>query len=71
MIDTYLDGLLKTEGVLFAEANSGPFEHLGLLGEVRDGEGLVLGEKSLIVGTDQVVDLVEEVLAALDPLLSF
>ena len=68
---SYLDGLLQAQSVLFTEADAGPFEHLGLLSEVRDGERLVLGEKSLIVGTNQVVDLVEEVLAALDPLLSF
>ena len=68
---TYLDRLLETEGVLFTEANASPFEHLGLLSEVRDSESLVLSQQWLILRADEVIDFVEQVFAALNPLLSF
>ena len=68
---TYLDRLLKSDSVFLAKADSSPFEHLCLLGEVGDGERLVLCEQRLILTADQVIDLVEQVLASLHPAIPF
>ena len=67
----YLDRLLKTESVLLTEANASPFQHLSLFSEVRNGERLVLGQKGLVFSSDEVVDFIEEILAALNPCFSF
>ena len=67
----YLDGLLEAKGVLLSETDAGPLEHLCLLSEVGNRKGLVLGQERFVPARDQVVDLVEEIPAALDPLLSF
>jgi len=66
-----LDGLLETKSVVFTEANAGPIEHLGFLREVGDAERLVLGKKDAVLRRDQIIDLVEKVLAAANPILSF
>ena len=62
---------METKSVVFTEANAGPIEHLGFLREVGDAERLVLGKKDAVLRRDQIIDLVEKVLAAANPILSF
>lgn len=71
MIATYFDRLLKAQNSLLTEANAGPFEHLGFLGKVRNTELLVLGQEGAIASRDKVINLVEEVFAAANPVESF
>ena len=59
LIFTYLDRLLKSDCVLSAKAYASPFEHLGLLGKVRDIEGSILRKQCLVSITDQVIDFVK------------
>jgi len=54
-----LDRLLKSDCVLSAKADASPFEHLGLLGKVRDIEGSILRKQCLVSITDQVIDFVK------------
>ena len=68
---TYLDRLLKSDSVFLAKADSSPFEHLCLLSKVWDGESLVLGQQGPILTADQIIDLVEQVLASLHPCVPF
>ena len=68
---TYLDRLLKSDRVFLAKADSSPFEHLCLLSKVWDGESLVLGQQGPILTADQIIDLVEQVLASLHPCVPF
>ena len=68
--ESYLDGLLQTERVLFAKADTGPLQHGCLLGEVRNREPLVLGKYLSVFTTDQVINFVQQVLALLHPLIS-
>lgn len=63
-IQTYLEGLGNTEGVLLVEANSSPLQSICLLEEVGQAEESLL---VVLTGVDLVADLVEEVPAALDP----
>ena len=68
---TYLDGFLEAKGVFLTKADSSPFEHLGLFGKVRNLELGILCQKRAVLGRDQIVDLVEEISASLNPLVSF
>ena len=68
---TYLDRLLKSDSVFLAKADSSPFEHLCLLSKVGDGESLVLGQQGSVLAADQVIDLVQQVLASLHPGIPF
>ena len=63
-MQTYLEGLRNSEGVLLVEADAGPLQSIRLLEEVGQAEESLLAG---LPGGDRVADLVEEVLAALDP----
>ena len=54
-----------------AETDASPFEHLCLLREIRDRKRLIRREQGLILAANQIVDLVEQILASLHPLVSF
>ena len=71
LILTYLDRLLKSDCVILTEANSSPLEHLRLLSEIRNRKRLVLREQGPVLAADQVIDLIEQILAPLHPLVSF
>ena len=54
-----------------AETDASPFEHLCLLRKIRDRKRLIRREQGLILAAYQIVDLVEQILASLHPLVSF
>ena len=64
---TYLDGLLQTERVLFAKADTGPFQHGGLFSEVRNREPLVPGKDLSVFAVNEVVNFVQQILALSHP----
>ena len=71
LILTYLDRLLKSDCVILAEANSSPLEHLRLLSEIRNRKRLILCKQGPVLAADQIIDLIEQILAPLYPLVSF
>ena len=71
LILTYLDRLLKSDCVILAEANSSPLKHLCLLSEIRNRKRLILCKQGPVLAADQIIDLIEQILAPLYPLVSF